>query len=68
VTGERLTFHTTPDQGIVDTSTATRWTLTGEAIGGEHDGERLEPVAEAYVAFWGAWAVFHPDTRLWEGG
>jgi hypothetical protein len=68
VTGARLEFRTTLEGGIEDTLTATRWTIAGEAVGGENDGARLEPVAEAYVAFWGAWAAFHPETRLWEGG
>ncbi len=67
VTGERLEFRATRDRGIEDISSGTRWTLAGEAVGGEHARARLDPVVEAYVAFWGAWAAFHPDTRLWEG-
>jgi len=31
-------------------------------------GQRLEPVAEAYVAFWFAWAAFHRQTTLWTNG
>jgi hypothetical protein len=53
--------------GIKDTAAGTRWSITGEALQGEHAGQRLEPVAEAYVAFRGAWAAFHPSTRLWLG-
>jgi uncharacterized protein DUF3179 len=68
VTGERLWFRTAPSRGIEDTTTGTLWSITGEAIAGELLGLRLEPVAEAYVAFWGAWAAFHPATRLWQGG
>ena len=67
ITGERLEFRTTPTQGIEDTTTGTRWSITGQAIEGELLGQRLEPVAETLVAFWGAWAAFHPATRLWEG-
>jgi hypothetical protein len=67
VTGERMVFRTTLSDGIEDTATGTRWSITGEAMGGEDAGQRLEPVAEAYVAFWGAWAAFHPTTRLWLG-
>lgn len=29
-------------------------------------GTRLDPVPEAYVAPWFAWAAFHPDTDLRE--
>ena len=67
ITGERLEFRTTPTQGIEDTTTGTRWSITGQAIEGELLGQRLEPVVETLVAFWGAWAAFHPATRLWEG-
>ena len=66
-TGERLEFRATVANGIEDISTGTRWSITGEALAGEHAGLHLEPVAEAYVAFWGAWAAFHPTTRLWLG-
>jgi hypothetical protein len=67
-TGERLTFEATRSGGIVDATTATRWSIAGEGLSGALQGRRLEPIASAYVAFWGAWAAFHPDTRLWEGG
>ncbi len=67
VTGAPLVFRTTSVDGIEDTSTGTRWSIAGEAVSGPLAGERLTPVAEAYVAFWGAWSAFHPSTRLWEG-
>ena len=25
------------------------------------------PLERTYVAFWGAWAAFYPETHLWEG-
>lgn len=53
--------------GIVDEETGSEWALDGRAMAGPLEGERLEPVAEAYVAFWFAWADFHPETELWEG-
>ena len=40
------------------------WDLSGRATAGPRSGDRLEPVKEAYVAFWFAWAAFHPDTQL----
>ncbi len=50
---------------IEDTQTASAWGVDGRAISGTFMGQRLEPVAEAYVAFWFAWAAFHPNTELW---
>ena len=67
VTGEPLELRATFNDGIVDTATGTRWSIAGEGIAGPLAGQRLEPVAEAYVAFWGAWSAFHDDTRLWQG-
>jgi hypothetical protein len=62
--GTYLAFSGT--SGIVDGRTGSTWTVNGEAVEGPLAGHRLEPVAEAYVAFWFAWAAFHPDTELWE--
>ena len=66
VTGDPLRFRATAG-GIEDTSTGTSWSITGRGQEGVLAGEVLTPVAEMYVAFWGAWAAFHPTTRLWEG-
>jgi hypothetical protein len=50
---------------FVDDQTGSQWNVDGQSRAGELFGKRLEPVAEAYVAFWFAWAAFHPDTELW---
>lgn len=63
--GVSLTF-TGEDGRIVDLETGSRWKLNGVAIDGPLLGSRLEPVPEAYVAFWFAWAIFHPQTSVWE--
>ena len=63
--GTRLTFQVRADR-IVDMETRSEWRVDGLAIAGPLAGARLEPVAEAYVAFWFAWAAFHPQTRIWE--
>ncbi len=65
--GRALTFEAR-EGGFFDAETGSTWRLDGLAIDGELEGERLEPIDEAYVAFWFAWALFQPETLLWEGG
>ena len=65
--GEDLTFTSGSTQGIVDDQTGTRWDVTGRGVEGPLEGMSLSPVEEAYTAYWGAWAAFHPETRLWLG-
>ena len=62
--GQELSFRTSAGS-IVDGETGSTWTIEGFAVDGALAGEQLEPVAEAYVAFWFAWAAFHPFTRVW---
>ena len=64
--GQDLTFFA-KNGAILDVQTGTAWDIHGEAYDGQLLGGKLEPVSEAYVAFWGAWAAFHPHTGLWEG-
>lgn len=64
--GRPLTFELRGGQ-LVDRETASIWSFEGEAVSGPLSGSRLEPVAEAYVAFWFAWSAFVPGTRLWLG-
>ena len=64
--GAPVALVATPS-GFLDEETGSTWTLEGWAITGPMEGERLEPLVQAYTAFWGAWAAFHPQTRLWEG-
>lgn len=61
--GRQLTFEIR-DGRIVDNETGSVWAVTGEARVGELMGSRLEPIPEAYVAFWQAWAAYHPATEL----
>lgn len=61
-----LTFQVR-DGRITDVETGSRWEVDGRAVDGPLAGTRLEPVAEAYVAFWFAWATFQPEARLWTG-
>ena len=66
VDGQTLTFAVSEEDPaiLVDTETGSSWDLYGEALAGPLSGQRLTMRAEAYVAFWFAWSVFHPDTRL----
>jgi len=61
--GETLTFSV-QDGSVVDQETGTNWSFTGVGSGGPLDGVQLEPVAEATVAYWGAWAAFYPGTDV----
>lgn len=62
VGGETLTF-TADGDGFFDDGTATRWTLTGEAVDGPLKGQRLEPITHLDT-FWFAWSTYQPDTTL----
>ena len=65
--GETRTASFTLDGGeIVDRETGSVWTLDGRAVSGPMEGAELEPVREAYPAFWFAWALFQPETEIWE--
>jgi hypothetical protein len=61
--GMSLTFAVEEDR-IVDTETGSVWGVHGVAVEGPLAGRQIEPVPEAYVAFWFAWAAFHPETLL----
>lgn len=65
VNGKRTTFRVTAN-GFIDDATGTTWAVHGRPVAGPLDGTgaSLPPVSAAYVAFWAAWAAFHPDTEL----
>jgi len=62
--GTRLNFRVEGGR-VVDEQSGSSWRFDGVAIDGPRAGQRLTPVADAYVAYWFAWAAFHPATRLW---
>ena len=64
VGGKDLTFAAGSGT-ITDLETGSTWGVDGVATGGPLQGEELEPYSEAYVAFWFAWAHFHPHTAVW---
>ncbi len=61
-----LSFKVAADQ-IVDEETGSVWAVNGLAVSGPLAGTRLEPVPDAYVAFWFSWATFQPETLVWFG-
>lgn len=64
VGGQTLTFSVA-NGAIHDDQTGSRWRVDGLAVDGPLNGERLDAIAEAYVAFWFAWAAFHPSIQIW---
>jgi hypothetical protein len=65
INGSDLSFRVDDDR-ILDRETESVWRLDGLAVSGELEGERLQPIAEAYTAFWFAWRAFHPESVVWE--
>ncbi len=64
VAGAPIDLEATAD-GIFDVATGSRFDVDGVSREGPLAGAALEPVTSAYVAFWGAWSAFFPDTQLW---
>ena len=64
IDGRSLTFDVVGGR-YVDTETTSEWRVDGRATSGPLEGRQLEPLPEAYVAFWFAWTAFVPDTDLW---
>ena len=64
VDGQELTFSVA-DGKIFDDQTQTVWQVDGLALQGPLSGAQLEPVAEAFVAFWFAWPAFYPEIEVW---
>jgi len=62
--GTPLTFHSDGER-ILDRETGSEWDLAGRAVDGPLQGARLDPIPDAYVAFWGPWWAFRPQTDLW---
>jgi hypothetical protein len=61
-----LTFSVV-DGRITDDQTGSVWRVDGLAEEGPLTGRQLQPVAEAFVAFWFAWPEFYPEIKIWKG-
>ena len=64
VDGQALTFSVANGR-VFDDQTGTAWRVDGLGLQGPLSGVRLEPVAEAFVAFWFAWPAFYPEIEVW---
>jgi hypothetical protein len=66
--GTELTFTPLDEDGgtFTDDQTGSTWNLLGEAIDGEHAGERLQAVSRDDT-FWFVWFAFQPDTVIASG-
>jgi hypothetical protein len=62
--GRTLTFRSEGGT-ILDEETGSEWNVLGEAVAGELEGQRLEPVV-SIDHFWFSWAAFRPETRVYE--
>ena len=64
VAGEIRTFNP-KDRHFVEDNTGTRWNLvTGEAVSGKNEGERLERLTAVNI-YWFAWARYYPQTTIY---
>ena len=64
VDGQALTFQGA-GSWILDDQTGSRWRVDGVAVDGAMAGKALEPIPDAFVAFWFAWPVFYAEVELW---
>ena len=62
--GVPLTFRAAGSR-LVDEQEGGTWSADGRALSGPRAGRQLASVPDAFVAYWFAWAAFHPETALW---
>ncbi len=67
VDGKGARFKLAPREGrilIEDEATGSLWSPeTGEAVGGDTQGRKLERV-KSMAVYWGVWAQYHPKTEI----
>ena len=67
VDGKGARFKLAPREGrilIEDEATGSLWSPeTGEAVGGDTQGRKLERV-KSMAVYWGGWAQYHPKTEI----
>jgi hypothetical protein len=66
IDGQTLTFEPASAAGTMrDVETGSTWDFSGRATGGELEGRELQLLVFD-APFWFAWAIFNPDTRIWQ--
>ncbi|MDQ3691358.1 MAG: DUF3179 domain-containing protein [Chloroflexota bacterium] len=63
--GTTLQFEQAGEGRMTDTQTGSTWDVGGTAVDGPLSGTRLESVPNDQP-FWFAWAIFRPDTVIWQ--
>ena len=65
--GETLTFSADAEGSITDGQTGSAWNIFGHATGGPLAGTQLTPVPGRIGQLWFSWAVYRPDTVVYQG-
>ena len=69
--GDRVLTFEQGDAGnseMVDAETGSTWSkLTGVAVTGELEGERLDTYP-SFNSFWFGWSDYYPNTEVWVSG
>lgn len=65
--GNDLTFASDANGQIVDAETGSRWDIFGRAVSGPLAGTQLAPVPGRIGQLWFSWAVYRPDTVVYQG-
>ncbi len=61
--GDVLTFEETAQGEVVDTTSGSRWAVTGRATSGPLAGKHLTYLPSG-VEEWYIWAAYHPETDI----
>ena len=64
--GATLTFATDADGRITDEQTGSEWDIFGRAVSGPLAGTQLEAVPGRSGQLWFSWAVYRPDTMVYQ--
>ncbi len=66
--GTVLSFEAVTGNGtaVMSDAEGTNYDIFGFGLDGPRKGQRLEAISESYIAYWFAWAAFHPDTEIYQ--
>jgi len=65
--GRTIEFEADLSDGfhLVDTETGDRWSIDGQALEGDLEGQSLDFVV-SYITEWYGWSAYHPSTDIYE--